>query len=218
MRVPLLDSLNYNIFDVSTLSLYNSLQTPPEVPDKQRENARILSKRVENIGDIFSQSRTRWSVCVAPVFYIALEEIVQRIEIGVVQRPAPAPFFLSGKWFEMTRFLKWVSTKSMVRSVECALAPYFWNQHFEKVFIAMNWGEGLFFQYLRETRPSTFFSAKIGPISPCVLSAAHTVIFFGCRFFVKNTLGFELAHRRQLCNNYTFTWPLMMRDIKLFSV
>ncbi len=32
MGVPLLDSLNYNIFDVSTLPLYNSLQTPAEVP------------------------------------------------------------------------------------------------------------------------------------------------------------------------------------------
>ncbi len=30
MGVPLLDSLNYNIFDVSTLPLHNSLQTPLE--------------------------------------------------------------------------------------------------------------------------------------------------------------------------------------------
>ncbi len=42
--------------------------------------------------------------------------------------------------------------------------------------------------------------------------------FFGCRFFVKNTAGFELAHMRQLCNNYTFTRQLMMRDINLCSV
>ncbi len=52
MGVPLLDSLNYNIFDASTVPLHNSLQTP----GNQWENARILSKRVENIGDIFSQS------------------------------------------------------------------------------------------------------------------------------------------------------------------
>ncbi len=59
MRVPLLDSLNYNIFNVSTFPLHNSLQTPPEVPGNQRENAQILSKRVKNISDIFSQSRNR---------------------------------------------------------------------------------------------------------------------------------------------------------------
>ncbi len=71
MGVALLDSLNYNIFDVSNLLPRNSLQTPLEVLGNQRENARILSKRVENIRDIFSQSRNRWSVCVAPVLYIA---------------------------------------------------------------------------------------------------------------------------------------------------
>ncbi len=72
MEVPLLDSLNYNIFDASTLPLHNSLQMPLEVPGNQRENAQILSKRVENIGDIFSQSRNRYqSVCVVPVLYIA---------------------------------------------------------------------------------------------------------------------------------------------------
>ncbi len=54
---PLLDGLNYNIFDVSTLPLHNSHQTPPEVPGNQRENARILSKRVENIGDIFCRAK-----------------------------------------------------------------------------------------------------------------------------------------------------------------
>ncbi len=32
MEVPLLDSLNYKIFDVSTLPLHNSLQTPREFP------------------------------------------------------------------------------------------------------------------------------------------------------------------------------------------
>ncbi len=52
----MLEGLNYNIFDVSTHAFYNSLQTPPEVLGNQRENAQILSKRVENIGDIFSQS------------------------------------------------------------------------------------------------------------------------------------------------------------------
>ncbi len=77
IRVPLLDSLNYKIFDVSTLSLHNSLQTPLEVPGNQREIARILSKRVENIGDIFSQRQNRCqSDCVAPVLSIAPEEIV----------------------------------------------------------------------------------------------------------------------------------------------
>ncbi len=43
MGVPLLDTLNYNIFDVSILP-------------HQRKNAQILSKWVENIGNIFSQS------------------------------------------------------------------------------------------------------------------------------------------------------------------
>ncbi len=52
MGVPFLESLNYNIFDVSNLPLHNSLQTPLEVPGNQRENARILSKRVKNICDI----------------------------------------------------------------------------------------------------------------------------------------------------------------------
>ncbi len=112
---PLLDGLNYNIFglnynifDVSTLPFHNALQTPLKVPRNQRENARILSKRVENIGDIFSQSRNRCrSVCVAPVLYIAPEEIVQRTEIGAVPRPAPAPFFLAEngtKWFWQENF------------------------------------------------------------------------------------------------------------------
>ncbi len=106
MVVPLLDSLNYNIFGVSTLPLHNSLQTPPEVPGNQQENVRILSKQVENIGDIFSQSRNRCrSVCVALVLYIAPEEIVQRTEIGAVRQPAPDPLFLRGKWFKMRRFL-----------------------------------------------------------------------------------------------------------------
>ncbi len=54
MGVPLLDSLNYNIFNVSTLPLHNSLQTPLEVPGNQQENARILSKQIENISNIFS--------------------------------------------------------------------------------------------------------------------------------------------------------------------
>ncbi len=83
MGVPLLDSLNYNIFDVSTLPIHNSHQTPLEVLCNKWENARILSKRVENISDIFSQSRNCCqSVYVALVLYIALEEIVQT-EIGL---------------------------------------------------------------------------------------------------------------------------------------
>ncbi len=124
MGVPLLDSLNYNIFDVFTLPLHNSLQTSPEVKGNQWETARILSKRVKNIGDIFSLSRNHCrSVYIAPVLYIAPEEIVQRAEIGAVRWPAPAPFFLCRKWFEMMCFLKWVSTKSKVRSAVCALAP-----------------------------------------------------------------------------------------------
>ncbi len=44
MIILLLDSLNYNIFDVSIFPLHNSLQTPPEVPGNQWETARILSK------------------------------------------------------------------------------------------------------------------------------------------------------------------------------
>ncbi len=96
MEVPLLDSLN--IFEVSTHPLNNSHQTPPEVPGNQRENAWILSKRIENIGDIFSQSRNRCrSVSVAPVLYIAPGEIVQRTKIGAVQQPALAPLFFGAE-------------------------------------------------------------------------------------------------------------------------
>ncbi len=94
MGVLLLNSLNYNFFDVSNLPLHNSLQTSLEVPGNQRENARIISKRVENIGDIYLQSRHRcWSVCVAPVLYIAPEETVHRTEIGALRRTAPSPLF-----------------------------------------------------------------------------------------------------------------------------
>ncbi len=57
MRVPLSDSLNYNIFDVSTLPPHNSLQTPREVPGNQQKNARILSKQVKNIGDVFWRAK-----------------------------------------------------------------------------------------------------------------------------------------------------------------
>ncbi len=145
MGVPLLHSLNYNIFDVSTLPLHNSLQMPSEVPGNQRENAWIFSKQVENMGDIFSQTRNRCPfVCVAPVLYITPVEIVQRTEIRAVWRLAPAPLFLSGKWFEMTRFLTWVSSQFMVRSAVCALAPSCWNQNFENFFIAVNCGKAFF--------------------------------------------------------------------------
>ncbi len=148
MGVPLLDSLNYNIFNVSTLP-HNSLQTPPEDSSNQRENARILSTRVENIGDIFSQSQNRCrSDCVAPVLYIAPEEIVQRTEIGLYgRRPAPALLFLSKKPFEMTHFLKWISTKSKLRSVVC-LSPILLKPKFRKIFHRCELREGLFFQYL----------------------------------------------------------------------
>ncbi len=47
MGVSLLDSLNYNIFDMSTVPLHNSLQTPLEVPGNKQENAWILSKWVK---------------------------------------------------------------------------------------------------------------------------------------------------------------------------
>ncbi len=108
------------------------------VTHNTRENAQILSKQV--IGDIFSQSRyCCWSVCVVPVLYIAPEEIVQRMEIKAVQRPAPAHFFFSGKRCEMTRFLKWISTKSKVRAAVCALIPSCWNPNFKNFFIAVNW-------------------------------------------------------------------------------
>ncbi len=94
MGVPLLDSLNYNIFDVSTLPLHNSLQIPPKVPGNQRENAWILSKRVENIGDIFSQSLNYCrSICVVPVLYIAPEEVVQKTEIGLYGGQLQPSFF-----------------------------------------------------------------------------------------------------------------------------
>ncbi len=102
MGVSLLDSLNYNIFDVSTLHLHNSLQTPPEVTVDQRENERIFLKRVKNIGDMFLQCRNRCrSVCVAAVLYIAPEEIVQRTEIGLYSGQLQSPFFLvenGSKW------------------------------------------------------------------------------------------------------------------------
>ncbi len=94
MGVPLLDSLNYNIFDVSILPLHNSLQTPLEVLGNQWENGQILSKGVENIGDIFLQSWNRCrSVCVAPILYTAPEEIVQRTEIGLYGSQLQPPFF-----------------------------------------------------------------------------------------------------------------------------
>ncbi len=212
MRVSLLDSLNYNIFDVSTLPLHNSLQTPPKVLSNQRENAGILSKRVKNIGDIFSQSRNRCrSVSIAPVLYIDPEEIVQRTEIGAVWRPAPAPFFLSGKWFEMTRFLKWVSTKSKVRSAVCALAPSCWNQNFEKFFIVLNWGK-VFFQYLLINRTVNIFLDENRTNKPLHTERRPYCDFLWMQVHVKNTPGFELAHMWQLCNNYTFTRPLMMRN------
>ncbi len=143
MGVPMLDSLNYNIFDVCTLPLHNSLQTHPEVSGNQWKNARILSKRVENIDDIFSQSRSRRSVYVALVLYLAPEEIVQRTDIGLYGNQLQAPFF--ERRFEMTRFLKWVSTKSKVRSAVCALVLSRWNQNFEKFFIAVNCGKVSFF-------------------------------------------------------------------------
>ncbi len=136
MGVPLLDCLNYNIFYVSTLPLHHSLQMPPKVPGNQRENARILWKRVENIGDIFSQSRNRCRSVWAP------EEIVQRTE-GCTAASSSS-LFLSGKRFEMLRFSKWVSTKSKVRSAVCALAPSCWNQNFENFFIVVNWGKAFF--------------------------------------------------------------------------
>ncbi len=146
MGVPLLDGLNYNIFNVSTLPIHNSLQTPPEVLGNQLDNARILSKQVENIGDIFSQSRNFCrSVCVAPVLYIASEEVVQKTEIEAARRPALASLFLSGKQFEMTGFLKRVSTKSKVRSTVCALATSCWNQNFKNFFNAVNWRKAFFF-------------------------------------------------------------------------
>ncbi len=161
MGVPLFDSLNYNIFDMSTLPLHNLLQRPTEVPGNQRENARILSKQVKNIGDIFSLSQNLcWSVCVAPILYIAPEEIVQRIEIGAVQLPAPAPiFFLSGKWFEMTRFLKWVSIKSNQISHVC-LNPILLKPKFRKFFHRRELGEGFFFQYLPINRDCLHFSPQ----------------------------------------------------------
>ncbi len=107
MGVPLLDSLNYNIFDVSNLPLHNSLQTPLEVLGNQRENDRIFSKWVQNIGNIFSQCWNRQSVCIAPVLYTAPEEIVQRTEIEAVQWPVPAPpFFFEWKTVRNDALLK----------------------------------------------------------------------------------------------------------------
>ncbi len=130
----MLDSLNYNIFDVSTLPLHNSLQMHPEVPGNQREKALILSNRVENIGDIFSLRRNRCrSVCVSLVLYIAPEEIVQRLRSGFMAASSSPPFF-EHKQFEMMSFLKCVSTKSKVRSAECAFKPHPVETKITKIF------------------------------------------------------------------------------------
>ncbi len=132
--------------------------------------------------------------------------------------PAPGPFFFWAKMVRNDVLLEASFNQIQGQISRVRLSPILLKPKFRKFFHHRELGEGLFFQYLPINWTSIFFSMKIRPISPCALSAARTVIFFGCRFFVKNTLGFELAHMRQLCNNYTFTWPLMTRDIKLFSV
>ncbi len=149
MGVPLLDSLNYIIFDVSTLPIHNSLQTPPEVPSYQRENARILSRRVENIGDIFSQSRNRCRfVCVALVRYIASKEIVQKTEIGAAWRPAPVPLFFERKkvWNDTRLEVSFNQIQGQIRRV--CLNPILLKPKFWKFFHHRELVEGLFFQYL----------------------------------------------------------------------
>ncbi len=145
----MLDILNYNIFDVPTLSLRNSLQTSLEVPGNQQKNARILSKRVENIGDIFSQNRNHCrSVCVAPVLYIASEEIVQKIEIKAVRWPAPAPVFFEQKTVRNDALLKVSFNQIQGRISRMCLSPILLKPKFRKFFQRHELREGLFFQYL----------------------------------------------------------------------
>ncbi len=76
------------------------------------------------------------------------------------------------------------------------LSPIMLKLKFRKFFQHCEFGEDLFFQYLPINRPINIFLDENRTDKP--LCAAHTVIFFGCRFFVKNTPGFELTHMRQL--------------------
>ncbi len=157
MGVLLLDSLNYIIFDVSILPLHNSLQTPPKVLGNQQENGRILSKRVKNIGDMFSQSRNRCpSVCVAPVLYIAPEEIIQRTEIGLHGRQLQPPFFEQKTvWNDAllaVNFNQILGQISRVCLSHILLKPKFW-----KFFHNHKLGEDLFFQYLPINRTINVF-------------------------------------------------------------
>ncbi len=148
MEVLLLDSLNYNIFDMSTVPLHNSLKTAAEVLGNQRENALILSKRVENIGDIFSQSRNHCrSVCVALVLYIAPGEIVQRTEIKAVRRPAPAPLFSEWKRVRNDALLEVSFNQIQDHISRVCLSPTLLKPKFQKFFHRRELGEGHFFQY-----------------------------------------------------------------------
>ncbi len=68
MGVPLLDSLNYNIFIVYALPLHDSLQTPPEVrvtnekmPKSSRSESKILLiffRRAEIVVGLFAKHRS----------------------------------------------------------------------------------------------------------------------------------------------------------------
>ncbi len=141
MGVPLLDSLNYNIFDVTTLPLHNSLQAPPEVPGNQWENPRssqseskmsvILFRRAEIVVGLFA-----WVL----VLYKTPEEIVQRTEIRLYSGQLQSPFF-------------WAETEVSFNQIQgqisrVCLSPILLKPKFQKFFHRRELGEGLFFQYL----------------------------------------------------------------------
>ncbi len=158
MGVPLLDSLNYIIFHVSTLPLPNSLQTPPEVPHNQRESAWILSKRVENIGDISLQSRHCYqSVCVTLVLYIAPEEIVQRTKIRAVRKPAPAPLSCEQKTVRNDTLLEVSFNQIQGQISSVCHSSILLKPKFRKFFHHSELGEALFFQYLKINRAINIF-------------------------------------------------------------
>ncbi len=98
------------------------------------------------------------------------------------------------------------------------LSPILLTPKFCKFFHHRELGEGLFFPYLPINPTINIFLNENRINKSLSTEHPHTVIVFGCRLFVKNMPGFELAHMQQLCNNYTFTRPLMAQDIKLFSV
>ncbi len=127
----------------------------------QRENAWILSKWVENIEDIFLQSRNRCrSVCVAPVLYIAPEETVQRTETEAVQRPVPAPFFFERKMFPNDALLEASFNQNQGQISRVCLSPILLKPKFQEFFHCLEVGEGIFFRYLPINRTVNIFRDK----------------------------------------------------------